>query len=178
MKITWFAAMTFRIHIAGRIVVIDPEGAPEGIDSGELVSGAQSVVSASGDDIAAFDPASWRPRKRGRLIDETEGDEGLSLYRLGGRGLVADSADEGVLAIADAGADANWQRWADNGVVVLSGTGAQCAGQGVALLEIARPKLIALAVADGGIDAAFDALAPQLGDASLIALEQGLAVEV
>ena len=47
MKITWFAAMTFRIHIAGRIIVIESEGAPEGVDPGELVSGAQTVVSAA-----------------------------------------------------------------------------------------------------------------------------------
>jgi len=178
MKITWFAAMTLRIHVAGRIVVIDPEGAPEGIDAGELVSGAQTVVSAASGDIPAFDPATWTPRRRGRLIDEAEGDEALSLYRLGARGLVADSADEGLLAIADSGAETQWGRWADNGIVVLGGTGAQCAGQGAALLEIARPKLIALAVDDGGIDAAFDGLAPQLGDASLIVLEAGLAVEV
>lgn len=177
MKITWFAAMTFRIHIAGRIVVIDPDGAPEGVDPGELVSGAQTVVSAARNGIADFDPAIWKPRRRGRLIDEGEGGEGLSLFRLGA-GLVASSADEGALVIADAGAGPQWGRWADNTVVVLSGTGGQCVAEGAALLEIARPRLIALAVCDGAADTAFKGLAPQLGDASLIVLEPGLAVEV
>lgn len=178
MKITWFAAMTLRVHIAGRIVVIDPEGAPKGIDAGELMSGAQTVVSAASGSIPAFDPATWAPRRRGRLIDEAAGDEALSLYRLGSKGLVADSADEGLLAVAETGAGTQWGRWADNGVIVLCGTGAQCAGQGTALLEIARPKLIALAVSDDQTDIAFEMLAPQLGDASLIVLEAGLAVEV
>ena len=63
-------------------------------------------------------------------------------------------------------------------VVVLSGSGAQCAAHGTALLDAARPRLIALAITDGDIDAAFDALAPGLEGASLIVLEPGLAVEV
>lgn len=177
MKITWFAAMTFRIQIAGRIIVIDPEGAPEGIDPAELASGAQGVVAASDDSVPLFDPQSWRPRRRVRLIDEEEGDEALNLYRLGEKGLVADSADEGVLVIEDGDIRTQWGRWADNGVVVLCGTGAECAAQGAALLEIAWPRLIALAVTDGAADMAFEALAPQLEGASLTVLEPGLAVE-
>lgn len=49
--------------------------------------------------------------------------------------------------------------------------------RGTALLEIARPRLIALAV-DGEPDKVFDTLAPLLGDASLTVLEPALAVEV
>lgn len=177
MKITWFAAMTFRIQIAGRIVVTAPEGAPEGIDAAELVSGAQRVV-AGANDVAAFDPALWRPRRRGRLIDDEDETEAASLFRFGTKGLVADSVDEGVLVIAGAGEGLHWARWADNAVVILSGTGKAGIDSGLALLEVARPKLIALAVTDGEIDQAFDALAPRLGDASLIVLEPGLAVEV
>ncbi len=177
MKITWFAAMTFRIQIAGRIVVTAPEGAPDSTDATELVSGAQTVV-AAGVGIEPFDPANWRPQRRGRLIDEQEGHEGLDLYRLVARGLVADSADEGVLVMQDAQSASPWGRWADNAVVVLSGKSNACVAEGTTLLEVARPKLIALAVTDGEIDQAFDALAPRLGDASLIVLEPGLAVEV
>lgn len=176
MKITWFGGTTFRIHIAGRIVVVDPEGAPAGIDAAELVSGAETVAAMASGDIPAFDPASWTPRKRGRLIDEDEGDEALSLYHLGNSGLVADSADEGVLVLHGEGAE--WRRWADTAVIVLSGSGAECAAAGAALLEIARPRLIALAVDDAEIDIAFETLAPLLGDAGLIVLEAGLAVEV
>lgn len=177
MKITWFSAMTFRIHIAGRIVVTHSEGAPEGVDPNELIAGAQTVISTTSPDLSAFDPASWRPRKRTRLIDAEPGDEGLDLYRLGARGLVADSADEGLLVLVDAGAEAEWNRWADGAVVVLSGSSAQCAAQGTALLEIARPRLIALALEDGEADLAFQTLAPLLGDSGMTVLEAGLAVE-
>lgn len=178
MKITWFAAMTFRIHIAGRIVVTHAEGAPDGVDPTELIAGAQTVISSQSPDLAAFEPVSWRPRKRTRLIDKDPGDEGLELYRLGARGLVADSADEGLLVVEDAGTSSQWNRWADNAVVVLSGSGTQSAAHGTALLDIARPRLIALAVDDGEIDLAFETLAPNLGETSLIVLEPGMAVEV
>lgn len=178
MKITWFAAMTFRVHIAGRIVVTHAGGAPDGVDPSELIAGAQTVVSAQSPDLALFDPAAWRPRRRTRMIDADPGDEALDLYRLGARGLVADSADEGLLVIEDAGAPGEWNRWADGAVVVLSGSGAQCAAHGTALLDIARPKLIALAVDDGETELAFQTLAPELGDAGLIVLEAGMAVEV
>lgn len=176
MKITWFGDTTFRIHIAGRIVVVDPEGAPADIDAAELVSGAETVTAMASDDIPPFDTASWTPRRRGRLIDEDEGDEALSLYRLGSEGLVADSADEGVLVLHGEGTQ--WGRWADGAVVVLTGSGVKCAAAGTALLEIVRPRLIALAVGDAEIDIAFETLAPLLGDAGLIVLEAGLAVEV
>ncbi|WP_196258523.1 hypothetical protein [Pelagibacterium limicola] len=177
MKITWFAATTFRIHIAGRIVVVDPEGAPEGIDPVELTAGAQAVVSATSSDLPVFDPTAWRPHRRLRLIDDEDGDERLDLFRLGALGLFADSRDEGVLVIAEGSVEAKWGRWADNAVVVLNGPGAACIEQGMSLLDAARPKLVALAVTDGEIEAAFEALVPQLADASLIVLERGLAVE-
>ncbi|MAN77975.1 hypothetical protein OF122_09725 [Pelagibacterium flavum] len=178
MKITWFANMTFRIQIGGRIIVTYVEGAPEGIDRTELIAGAQTVISAQSPDLAQFDPLAWRPRRRTRLIDQEAGDEGLDLYRLGARGLVAYSVDEGLLVLEDAGAGAQWSRFADNGVIVLAGSGAQCAAHGTALLDIDRPRLIALAVDDGEIDAAFETLAPKLGQTGLIVLEPRLAVEV
>lgn len=177
MKITWFAAMTFRIQIAGRIIVTDPGGAPHGIDAGELVSGADTVIGHRPPDLTDFDPALWHPRRRGRLIDDP-GEEGLRLYRLGAHGIVADSMDEGLLAIDNAASRTPWSRWADGAVAVLSGTGAQCAAHGTALLDIARPRLIALAITDTQTDAAFDALAPLLGDTSLTVLDPTLAVEI
>lgn len=178
MKITWFAGMTFRVQIAGRTIVVDPEGAPTGVDAAELTSGAETIVSARDTDVPLFSPEAWRPRKRVRLIDQDEGDEALGLHRLGLAGLVADSADEGVLVLADASFELRWGRWADGAVIVLSGPSAPCAAAGIAMLDVARPKLIALAVADDEIDGAFDTLAPELGDAGLIVLEAGMAVEV
>jgi|TARA_A100001391_G_scaffold173091_1_gene134932 hypothetical protein len=178
MKITWFADMTFRIQIAGRIIVTHVEGTPQGIDRTELIAGAQTVISAQSCDLGQFDPNAWHPRRRLRLIDEEAGDEGLDLYRFGARGLVAYSVDEGLLVLEDAGVGGQWNRFADNSVIVLAGSGAQCAAQGTALLDIARPRLIALAVDDGEVDSAFDTLVPRLGQASLIVLEPRLAVEV
>ena len=178
MKITWFAAMTFRLHIAGRIVVVHADGAPDGVDPAELVGGAQTLVSAESPELAIFEPGLWRSRRWTRVIDVDPGEEGLSLYRLSERGLVADSLDEGLLVVEDAGVAAQWNRWADGAVVVLSGTGTECAAHGMALLDIARPRLIALAVTDGEIDVAFDAIADEIGDASLVVLEPGMAVEV
>lgn len=178
MKITWFADMTFRIQIAGRIIVTHVEGAPAGVDHVELMAGAQTVISTQSSVLDQFDPIQWRPRRRQRLIDEDTGDEGLDLYRFGPRGLVAYSVDEGMLVVEDAGAGTQWNRFADNGVAVLAGSGAQCAAHGTALLDIARPRLVALAVDDGEIDTAFVTIAPRLQQASLIVLEPRLAVEV
>ena len=177
MRITWFAAMTFRIHIAGRIIVTHPEGAPPDVDRAELVAGAQTILAHEDMELPDFEPLHWRPLKRVRLIDAAEGVEGLNLYRLGSRGVVADSSDEGLLVVDDAGALTQFNRWADNAVVVVSGTGAQCGAHGTALLDIARPKLIAMAITDGDLDIAFETLAPLVGGASLLALEPGMALE-
>ncbi|WP_417581874.1 hypothetical protein [Pelagibacterium sp.] len=178
MKITWFADMTFRIQIAGRTIVTHAEEVPQGIDRSELIAGAQTVVSTPSSDLAQFDFLKWRPRRRTRLIDREAGEEGLDLFGFGARGLLVYSVDEGVLVLDEASAGAQWDRFADNGVVVLAGSGTRCAAQGAALLHIARPRLIALAVNDSEIDIAFDALAAGLGQASLIVLEPNLAVEV
>lgn len=178
MKITWFAGRTVRLHIAGRIAVFDPAGAPEDIDLSEVLSGADTTISPQADALPAFEPSRWKPRKRSRLIDTEEGIEGLSLHRLGEDGLVADSLDEGLLVLACSVSPIPWNRWADGAVVVLIGSGAHCAGGGTALLEIARPRLVALAVTDGRTQVAFETLAPLVGDTSLTVLEPGLAVEV
>ncbi|SDG78674.1 hypothetical protein [Pelagibacterium luteolum] len=176
MKITWFGAMTYRIQIGGRIIVLDPEGAPATINVGELVSGADSVIHPDPTDLEDFEGAAWRPRRRARLIDEEEAS--LVLYRLDTSGLIVDSPDEGLLILDQATSSTQYDRWADGAVVILSGTGPQCGAHGTALLEIARPKLLALAIDDHDIDPVFDLLAPLLGDTSLIVLEPSLAVEI
>ena len=38
MKLTWFAASCFRLHLGGAIIVTDPDAAPEGVDPFELTS--------------------------------------------------------------------------------------------------------------------------------------------
>ncbi|MCD7061158.1 hypothetical protein [Pelagibacterium xiamenense] len=177
MKLTWFAGMTFRLHIAGEIVVTDPEDAPETVDSTELKSGADWVVHSLGSGLAGFDPEVWKPRRAGRLIDADTSTPKLNVFRFG-RGFVLDAPDEGLVVVldSDAPADIVWGRWADNAIVVLGGGAAGAVGR--AALEGARPKLIALAGAGAEADAAFATLAPLVGSAGLTVLEPGLAVEV
>jgi hypothetical protein len=62
--------------------------------------------------------------------------------------------------------------------VVLFGAGEMAGAIGTALLNVSRPKLIALADAEDAIDGAVEALREHLEGAGLIALEEGMAVEV
>lgn len=100
MKLTWFAGMTFRLHIGGEIVVTQPDGAPEAIEMAELVSGADRVVRA-GDGLPAFDAGSWRLRKPVRLIDAETDGSGLAIYGTEGHGVVLDAPDEGLVVLCD-----------------------------------------------------------------------------
>ncbi|WP_404403709.1 hypothetical protein [Pelagibacterium halotolerans] len=179
MKLTWFAGMTFRLHIGGEIVVTDPDGAPEAVDAAELTSGAGRVVHRRDAGIAAFDPVSWRPRRPKRMIDAAAGTARPEVFRLEG-GFAFEAPEEGLVVLLDCDvtADAGWDRWADNAVVILEGTAQAASAAGMTLLKGARPRLIALGVADAVADAAFDALAPRLDGAGLIVLEPGLAVEI
>lgn len=177
MKITWFGDMTFRVQIAGRIIVVEPDGAAGDIDPAELRAGAQTLVSAQSSDLSAFDPATWHPKRRTRLIDEDEGIEGLSLFRIGARGLVADSLDEGLLVVCDADSGSDWGRWADDAVVVFAGSAPVVLAQGTALLDIARPRLIGVCVNDSAVETVFSGLSSTLAGASLVVLERGLALE-
>ncbi|WP_127143407.1 hypothetical protein [Pelagibacterium montanilacus] len=177
MKIVWLGGSTFRIQIEGRILVIEPDGAPRDIEPAELRSGADTLVDLDSADLPHFDAESWRPRRRTRLIDEPQGDEGLDLRRLSSRAIVCDTRDEGMMVLAETSVPPQWGRWADAAVVVLAGAGRACAAAGTALLDIARPKLIVLAVPAEEVDAAFAALAPQLAGSGLVVADAGLAVE-
>lgn len=178
MKITWFSGTTMRIQIAGRIVVVDPDGAPQGIDRAELVAGADTVLALDARDIPDLDPAGWRPRKSRRLIDEEPGTEGVRLWRLGPGAVLVDALDEAPAILCGPQARPDWGRWAERAVLILCGPAAHCAGLGSAALAAAAPTLLALAVSDGQGEAAFAVLAPRLDGAALLMLEPGLAVEV
>lgn len=177
MKITWFAGTTLRMQIGGRIAVFDPEGAPEDVDATELVSGADTVASLTDANLPELDAGSWRPRVARRLIDDTVGDEGITLWRVGPTSVLIDALGEPPAVIAGGADLLTWNRWADGGVLVLCGSAAHIAAQGSAALAIARPKLLALAIEDDA-DTAFQALRPVLSGAAMVVLEPGMAVEV
>lgn len=177
MKMTWFSGTTFRIQIGGAILVTDPSAAPSGIDPAELCAGADVILSLVDATLPAFHSATWRPRQPRRLIDEQPGDDSVAVYRVAENSVLVEAVGEAPVILVDAADSLEWSRWADGSVLLVSGSAASIALQGQAALAVARPRLVALAVADD-VDAAFSALAPVLAGASLLVLEPGLAVEV
>ena len=173
MKLTWFGDDTFRIHVAGAIVVVEGEGALPGVDRAELVSGADLVVAFA--EAVSGAKGDWKPRAPLRMLEVDEAMRQPEVVGLGQGALVVDADGEAPLVLvreefAAAG------RWLGQAVVVLMGLG--LAERGGELLERAAPRLIALAGSESAVDAAFDALRDRLDGTGLIALECGLAVEV
>lgn len=176
MKLTWFGGTTMRIHIGGAILVMDAEGAPEGIDQAELVSGADRVFGMA-DGLDVVDSAEWRPRRQGRLLDESEKGAEVEVWAVGEGAVLIDAIGEPPLVLAS-GMLPEPGRWGTEGVFVLFGDGPTMSGFGEALLDITAPKLIALAGDEVSIDYAIDALRERLDGAGLMSLEAGMAVEV
>ncbi|WIY54382.1 hypothetical protein O9Z70_07650 [Devosia sp. YIM 151766] len=174
MKLTWFGASTFRIHIGGQVVVIDAEMVAGGIEPAELVSGADQVI-GPGDRHEPADGASWKPRARERLLDAGDNVRPVRVWSLGAGALLLDG-DEDMPLLVLSGDVPGLGRWAERAVIVLAGQG--LARRGRALVEAAMPRLVALAGSDAELDEAFAALPAVLEGAGLIALEPGLAVEV
>jgi len=176
MKLTWFGGTTMRIHIGGTILVMDAEGAPEGIDQAELVSGADRVF-GMGDGLAAVDSATWRPRRAGRLVDEGERGNPVEIWAAGEGAVLVDAVGEPPLVLAG-GSLPEPGRWGTEAVFVLFGDGPNMSGLGEALLDVTAPKLIALAGDEAAVEFAIEALRERLDGAGLMSLEAGLAVEV
>jgi hypothetical protein len=174
MKLTWFGNSTFRVHIGGQIVVIDAKGAPDGVDSNELVSGADHVVEWNGN-RSVTDLRLWKPRQRQRLLDAGDQPRPVEVWSAAPGCFLID-ADEDMPLLLIAGAVPELGRWVEKAVIVLAGQG--LAQRGEHLIEAVIPRLIALAGDDAELDAAFAHLPPKLDGAGLIALEPGLAVEV
>jgi hypothetical protein len=179
MKLTWFAGTTVRIHIGGQILVADADGAPGFIDKRELLSGADRSFSfmAKTDDLPTIDPAKWRPRTPAKFLDDSPNDETVHVRRIGTAAILIDAVGEPPLVLIGAEAP-RFGRWADNAVVVLVGAGETLVATGTILLDIARPKLIALAADEPAIDLAIEALREHLEGAALVSLEPALALEV
>lgn len=177
MKLTWFGGTTVRIHIGGAILVVDPEQAPDGIDAAELVSGADTVVSAFGESLPAIDTASWKPRKVPRVLDEGEALPAVEVWAAGPRALLVDAVGEAPLLLL-AGEAPPLGRWAESGVVALFGDGEGLSRLGATVLAATPPRLLALAGDEAAIDTAIGAIRNVLDGTGLVSLEAGLAVEV
>jgi len=177
MKLTWFGGTTIRIHIGGAILVIDPQGAPAGIATAELVSGADSIIEGFGVDLEEVDLVTWKPRKVPRLLDE--GDS-LPLVQ-------AWSADRGAILIEAVGEPPlllvsldipTVGRWTEHAVVVVFGDANELRARGGHVVGQFGARLLALAGNEAAVDEAIPALRDSLDETGLVALEAGLALEV
>jgi hypothetical protein len=176
VKLTWFGGTTVRAYLGGEIVVVDAEAAPPGIDRSELVAGADRQVALSDDPaVPRVDPAGWRPRPAPRGIDEPPPAEILAIAP---SALLIAAAGEPPLVILAGGAPPRYGRWTDGAVIVLTSGRESLVSEVTVLLDVARPRLIALAADDQMLDSAVAALAEHLDGAGLVSLEPGLAVEV
>lgn len=173
MKLTWFGGSTFRVQIGGQVVAIDPQSAPTGIDQGELVSGADRVVTF-GETFATADALTWRPRAAERLIDAGDAMRPVRLWSVGPGSLLVEGDDEMPLLLLGGPVPA-LGRWVDSAVVVLLAHG--LAARASALFEARSPRLVALAGDENEVSDVFEAVRPMLDGTGLVALEPGLAVE-
>lgn len=178
MKLTWFGGTTIRIHIGGAILVVDPAGAPEGIDAAELVSGADRVIAGFGAELPEVDAAAWQPRRQPRLVDEDTTPPLVEAW-LADRGVVLIEAVGEPPLLLLAGLPPPLGRWAENAVAVAFGDEARdLVGLSDALLAERAPRLLALASGEGAIDTAITALRDRLDGTGLVSLEAGLALEI
>ena len=181
MKLTWFAHTTIRIHLGGQILVADAAGAPNFVDQRELVSAADRVFSLLDRDpgIEQIDAAHWRPRPMRRAIDApTLAADDIHVLGLGPFAVLVDAPGERPLVLLAGSAVPRFGRWVDDAVVVLFGAREGLIATATVLLDVARPRLIALAADEETIDVAIAELREHLDGAALLSLEPGLAVEV
>jgi hypothetical protein len=179
MKLTWFGGTTIRVHSGGAILVADAKLAPEGIDPGELVSGADRVFLLISQDasLAAVDPTKWKKRKRAKVIDEEDELPDVDVFSIGDAAVLIDAVGEPTVVLLAGSEPPGFGRWADDAVIVLCGASEGLVTTGTVLLDVARPKLIALAADEQTLDIAIDALREHLDGVALLSLEPGLALE-
>lgn len=173
MKLVWFGGDVFRVHLGGEIVVVQSGPLPAGVDVDELRSGADAVTGLREGPVV--DPATWRPRPAPRA---TEDAPPVEILRVGEAGVLIAAAGEPPLVILGAGELPRFGRWADGAVIVLTSDRESLVAEATVLLDVARPRLIALAVEDQMLDLAIEELSEHLDGAGLAALEPGLALEV
>ena len=178
MKLTWFGGTTLRVHIGGVILVLDPAGAPDGIDAAELVSGADRVIQDFGAGLPEVDAAAWQPRRQPRLLDEDATPPPVEVWLADKNVVLVEAVGEPPLLLL-ANLPPPLGRWAENAVAVAFGNEARdLVGLSDALLAERAPRLLALAGSEAAIDTAISALRDGLGGTGLVSLEAGLALEV
>jgi hypothetical protein len=171
VRLFWFGGTTVRVHVGGEMLVGDADGVLVGVDRAELVSGTNREFGLDGEGLEAVDPASWKPRRIGRAIDEN-GSEPVKIMSIGVGAVLIEAVGEPPLVLVsveptDAG------RWARDAVVV------SFAGSDVgAVLEAYSPKLLALAVDPDTADEIIPGIEDRLDGTGLVVLEPGLALEV
>ena len=174
MKLTWFGGTTFRIHIGGKMLVVDAEGAPASVDRTELLSGADRAFRL-GEVLPAAEPRTWMPRKVGALIDEGVATPDVLVHRLGEHAVLVEAVGEPPLVIAT-GEFEEAGRWGREAVVVIAGENQPATA--VSVLNEIGPRLLAVAAGEHVVDEVLAAVRDLLGDTGLMALEPGLALEV
>ncbi len=120
------------------------------------------------------DPAGWRP-KTPRGIDATPP---IEILRIGTSALLVAVAGEPQLVVLGSAEPPRFGRWADGAVVVLTSGRESFVAEASVLLDVARPRLVALAADEQTLDLAIEELSEHLDGAGLVSLEPGLAVEV
>jgi len=180
MKLTWFGATALRVHLGGKMVLLDAQAAQGTVDRTELVSGIDLEIALKEAEMGLprVDLESWRPPRQARTIDADDETPPV-IAGSGGPGVVLLHAQgEPPLIVLWGGIPPRFGCWAEGAVLVFLDYGARLPQAGQALLAAARPRLIALGDGEAAVDAAFAALAPVLDGASLVALEPALALEV
>ena len=174
MKLTWFGGTALRAYVGGEIVVVGPDDAPATVDRGELLSGADRVVRFD-DEIPVIDPVVWRPKRAGRAMDAAEPPD---LFRIGERAIIVAGQGEPPRVLLGWGESPRYGRWADGAVIVLLAAGEPLVAEVSALLDVARPRIIALAADEQTLDRTIAMLAEHLDGTGLVSMEPGLALEV
>jgi hypothetical protein len=173
MKLTWFGGTALRVYLGGEIVVVDADGAAAGVDHGELLAGANHVVVLG--KVPEINPVFWRNRPAARAIED---QPPLEIHGIGPAALLISAAGEPPLVVLGAGELPRFGRWSDGAVVVLCSARESLVADVTVLLDVSRPRLVALAVDEQTLDTAVEELSEHLDGAGLVSLEPGLALEV
>ncbi|MEO8756836.1 MAG: hypothetical protein ABI398_03645 [Devosia sp.] len=171
MKLTWFGGTALRINIGGKILVCDLHEASAEYDRTELASGADRSFRLD-QILDRVDLQRWSPRTAIALIDETNEPAEVHVRMAAEGSVLIDGVGEPPLMIMQKPVRPG-RRWSPSAVIV-----AFSATTAAMVLGPASPRMIALAAGPEEIDTAFLTLSMRLGSTALVALEQGMALEV
>jgi len=173
MKLTWFGGCTLRVHIGGKVLVANADAPLAGVEKLELESGADLSFAFPDERAEVVDLAAWRPRRRGSMLDEAD-DAGVLVHHSNEAVLIDALGEPPLILVEDAAPKLG--RWSKDAVVVLFGR--KLFENGRIILGDSAPRLLLLAGEAGAVSAAFDALREVVEGTGLVAMEEGMAVEV